>query len=160
MKNYVLGFCFGPDLRQVILIEKQRPSWQKGLLNGLGGGIKNGEEPIDAMCREFKEECGINIPEDMWEEFCIFGPDPANEMTGPEAFTVTCFVAAIPDLTIARKQDEEDEEIFVIAVREIAEPLSSFKPVPNLRWLIPMGINFLRGHEHDSKPFEITAYNK
>jgi hypothetical protein len=38
MKRYVLGFCFGPSFKTVVLIKKKtRPAWQVGRLNGLGG---------------------------------------------------------------------------------------------------------------------------
>lgn len=69
MKKYVVGFAFnGPD---VLLIKKNRPKWQKGLYNGLGGHIEENETPIVAMVREFKEECGIETTELQWEEFAI-----------------------------------------------------------------------------------------
>lgn len=35
--RYVVGFCFNSDLSQIILIEKNKPEWQKGYLNGVGG---------------------------------------------------------------------------------------------------------------------------
>jgi len=37
VKRYVLGFCFGPSLTTVVLIKKNRPAWQAGRLNGVGG---------------------------------------------------------------------------------------------------------------------------
>ena len=58
---YVVGFLFNPDMTEVVLIKKNRPDWQKGLLNGVGGKIESGEDPITAMIREFKEETGVEI---------------------------------------------------------------------------------------------------
>ena len=54
--NYVLGFLFNKDLSQVALIRKTKPEWQKGQLNGIGGKIEPGEDPLGAMIREFREE--------------------------------------------------------------------------------------------------------
>ena len=54
--RYVLGFVFSLDASRVLLIWKNRPEWQKGKLNGIGGKIEEGELPIDAMKREFSEE--------------------------------------------------------------------------------------------------------
>ena len=48
MKSYVLGFCFNTRLDQVVLIQKTRPEWQAGRLNGIGGHIENGELAADA----------------------------------------------------------------------------------------------------------------
>lgn len=57
MKHYSLGFMFYKN--HVVLIKKARPEWQKGLLNGVGGHIEEGESALDCMIREFKEETGI-----------------------------------------------------------------------------------------------------
>ena len=40
MKKYVLTFLFTSDYKNVWLIEKNRPNWQKGSLNGIGGKIE------------------------------------------------------------------------------------------------------------------------
>jgi len=58
MKRYVLGFVFSPDLAKVYLIRKNRPEWQAGLLNGIGGKIELGETEKEAMEREALEESG------------------------------------------------------------------------------------------------------
>jgi len=44
-KTYVAGFMFSPDLENVVLIEKQKPEWQKGKYNAVGGKIEDGETP-------------------------------------------------------------------------------------------------------------------
>lgn len=67
MRLMVNGFYFSPDMRQVLLVHKQQ-GWQQGKFNGLGGKI----EPTDtnspaAMRREFREEAGVDVPEDRWK---------------------------------------------------------------------------------------------
>ncbi len=57
--DYVVGFLIDRTRRLVVLIEKQRPDWQVGKLNGVGGRVEEDEAPIDAMEREFKEETGL-----------------------------------------------------------------------------------------------------
>lgn len=64
--RYVLGFAFDEHTETVVLIEKQKPDWQKGFHNGVGGKIEGNEMPIDAMRREFTEETGIDITD--WKE--------------------------------------------------------------------------------------------
>lgn len=67
MQKYVVGFAFNRDMTQVVLINKERPSWQKGLLNGVGGKVEPGESYIAAMVREFQEETGVHCSS--WELF-------------------------------------------------------------------------------------------
>jgi 8-oxo-dGTP diphosphatase len=80
MKKYVVGFMFSPDKQFVALIKKNRPEWQAGKLNGIGGKIEDGETPRAAMVREFQEETGVRTYNEDWEiagriegaEFLVF----------------------------------------------------------------------------------------
>lgn len=77
IKRYVVGFMFNTERNAVVLIEKNRPDWQKGKLNGVGGKI----EPTDAseahaMSREFFEETGVGLASEAWTLFAILkAPD-------------------------------------------------------------------------------------
>ena len=51
-------------------LEKRRDSDTWGLV---GGGVKNYEEPIDAIAREVKEELGIRIPKDQFRKLAVYG---------------------------------------------------------------------------------------
>lgn len=53
-----------------LLLEKRRDSDTWGLV---GGGVKNYEEPIDAIAREIKEELGIRIPKDKFRKLAVYG---------------------------------------------------------------------------------------
>jgi 8-oxo-dGTP pyrophosphatase MutT (NUDIX family) len=68
MTDYVVGFLFNPDATKVVLMEKRRPDWQVGKLNGPGGKIRDGESPYEAMEREFREETGAHGI--FWRPFC------------------------------------------------------------------------------------------
>ena len=58
--EYVVGFCFDPSLHHVVLVRKNRPEWQKGRLNGVGGHIEESDPDAKyAMDREFGEETGV-----------------------------------------------------------------------------------------------------
>lgn len=86
MKRFVCGFFFNKTKTEVLLIEKKRPDWQRGLLNGVGGHIETKDEdtsisgvistlryetPREAMVREFQEETGIKTTHANWEEFAV-----------------------------------------------------------------------------------------
>lgn len=62
--EYVCGFYVASD-NHVLLLEKVKPEWQKGKLNGVGGKIEPEETVHDAMVREFLEEASRRIP--LWE---------------------------------------------------------------------------------------------
>lgn len=68
----VIGFMFSKTLvegnRWVLLIRKNKPEWQKGKLNGVGGKVESDESPPHAMRREFEEEVGLNIED--WQ-YCL-----------------------------------------------------------------------------------------
>ena len=59
IKHYVVSFLFTPDFKNVWMIEKQKPEWQKGCLNGIGGKVENEETYKEAAIRELTEESGI-----------------------------------------------------------------------------------------------------
>lgn len=65
MTHYVLGFAFD-DLGRVALIQKEKPAWQKGRWNGVGGKVEEDETPTQAMVREFHEETGVLLSSDKW----------------------------------------------------------------------------------------------
>lgn len=74
MTEYVAGFLFSADRKHVALIEKQRPAWQRGKWNAIGGHIEESDEcPLFAMRREFREETGVSV--EQWEYFCTLSGD-------------------------------------------------------------------------------------
>ena len=120
---YVAGFLFREDKTQVALIEKQRPAWQKGKLNGIGGKVEIGETPREAMRREFKEEAGADISK--WRAFCYLqGINPK------DPWTVIMFMSEEP----VQVQTMEDEQVGWYPIDLIDE----LGVIPNLKWLIPM----------------------
>lgn len=83
-KEYVLGFAFNAGKTHVVLIEKDRPEWQKGKSNGVGGKIEPEDEcPRSAMVREFEEETGVTTKENDWHNYAVMDCD--NDIMGGES---------------------------------------------------------------------------
>ena len=53
-----------------LLLEKRRDSDTWGLV---GGGVKNYEEPIDAIAREIREELGLRVAKDRFRKLAVYG---------------------------------------------------------------------------------------
>jgi 8-oxo-dGTP diphosphatase len=124
-QGYVVGFLFD-DLDCVGLIEKNRPAWQAGKINGIGGKIEPGETALPAMIREFKEETGVY--HDAWECFAL--------LESPRS-RIWCFKGHTDPETLHSIRTIEDERVFVhnTSVRLVPE-----NAVPNLHWLIPFAM--------------------
>lgn len=69
VQRYSVGFCFAYGKSHVVLIRKNKPDWQRGKLNGVGGHVEKGEKPIECMVREFHEETGVKTYERDWKQF-------------------------------------------------------------------------------------------
>lgn len=131
-KEYVAGFLFSKCGDIVALIEKQKPSWQKDKLNGVGGKIEPGETPLQAMQREFKEEAGLEITG--WQPFCtLTGNDLSYNETGSN-FKVHFFSSFSDKIYEVKSATEEKVEYYSVLV------LNELPLIPNLAWLIPMAL--------------------
>lgn len=125
--EYVAGFLISEDNSKVLLIEKQKPSWQKGKLNGIGGKIEKTDESSDAaMEREFEEETGLKLP--FWNLFASLRGDD---------FVVMFYYKHQPIEVLYKAESREEETVRVVSVGQLSE----LNVIPNLTWLIPMAIS-------------------
>jgi 8-oxo-dGTP diphosphatase len=127
MSEYVVGFMLESLSDRVIVIRKQKPLWQSGLLNGVGGKIEAGETPIDAMRREFLEEAGFEHHN--WRPVAVLG----------KSWKVHVFAATVrrfPDFVGQPGQiNDIGEPIEIVRISELPMRRDLIK---NLRWLIPL----------------------
>lgn len=124
---YSLGFLFDITGDHVVLIEKNKPEWQNGLLNGVGGHIEDGESPLDAMVREFREETSVETLRSGWDNFCV--------MTGYQ-FEVHCFKYFCTNSYMNAKTSTSES-----LVKIYVGDLGHHEYVSNLPWLIPMALD-------------------
>lgn len=123
MKKYVCGFYFNRQKTHVVLIWKEKPAWQKGKLNGIGGKIEEGETPADAMAREFEEETGLTHR--AW--FCFI-------TIHGEGWECNFFAAIDFENNFEYAETKESEEVAKIEI----DRLDDYDYIDNLRWLVPM----------------------
>lgn len=124
--RYVCGFMFSPDLVHVALIQKLKPAWQAGFMNGIGGKIEEGEFPLDAMVREFAEETGVATVPPTWDMFCL------HHFKGA---TVYFYKAVSSEVYTVKTMEEERVLVYAVSV------LRNHPCMTNLSWLIPMALD-------------------
>lgn len=135
---YVVGFAFFRFTYSVSLIEKQKPDWQRGKLNGIGGKIESTDRsPVDAMRREFAEETGVCIDE--WHHF--------HTMRFGNGATVHCFTAWIPAGKMP--QTMEIERVLSCMIEPDGTLNTRGKIIPNLAWLVPMAYQELKAEAQE-----------
>lgn len=135
-QEYTLGFMFSADLREVLLIRKDHPDWQRRRLNGIGGKSDPSRDTIFEMVREFNEEAVSNgkflTDKDDWNQFAII----RNEKN---TFKLHCFMATsrwrISNYVAA---DSNREQVFSVDPLNLPQNI-----VPNCRWLIPLAMTAL-----------------
>ena len=123
----VCGLMFDHDRKNLVLVRKKRPAWQAGKLNAIGGKVEPGEDPLEAMVREFREETGVDTSGDDWDFFALL-EDMAH------GYRVS-FYRASGDLSAVETTTDETIEQW---------PVDSFHmgdPIRNLLWIIPAALD-------------------
>lgn len=131
MQKYVVCLLFNESLSQVCLIEKSRPDWQVGLLNGPGGKVEPGETYLEAATREFREETGVGVYD--WKMLCTKrGKD--------ESYEVAFLVRKDTEL-LSMVRTMTDEQV---GVRDI-KYIDPTKLVSSIEWVLPLALYSLAG---------------
>jgi 8-oxo-dGTP diphosphatase len=133
-KLYVVGFLFSFDCGcgqicpRVALIKKNRPTWQAGKLNGIGGSIEFGETPLAAMEREFLEEAGLKISN--WHLFMV---------QNAKEEKIYFYRAEVSQEKLRQVKAMTDEEIHIYAIDTVTSH-DELVTVPNLKWEIQLAL--------------------
>lgn len=121
--QYCLGLPFNVDRDRVLLINKERPDWQRGKLNGVGGQRREDETYLQSMRRECLEETGCDIPESDWN-FVL-------DMEFPQAL-IKVYSAFTDEVYKAEQVTDEKPELMPITW------LTTKRFLHNLQWIIPL----------------------
>jgi ADP-ribose pyrophosphatase YjhB (NUDIX family) len=139
MISYVIGMLYSESFDRVLLIRKTKPDWQAGNFNFPGGKIEKSESANDAIISRFKEETNLQTLPSDWD---LFG-----EMVSKDREYQVLFFAGV------YHPDRHGEVI------SLTEEMCWWTPVyalpkniiTNLKWLIPLGINYLQQGNNPDK---------
>ena len=118
---YTCGFMFDSH-GKVLLVQKARPKWQIGRLNGIGGKNETFDSPMACMIREWKEETQNDHAD--WTHVC--------SLSFPEA-RVDFFKAIVDVLPRFPQENDTGESLLVVEANSLPDSV-----IPNLKWLIPL----------------------
>ena len=133
IQKYSCGFMFNQRRSSVVLIRKEKPEWQTGSLNGIGGKVEPGEWAKQSMIREYEEEAGVHYED--WIHFAT--------ITDNETFEVVFFKASDYD-AYSDSMTMEGEEIVKSDVFGRAGDVTfgiDASCLYNLNWLIPLALD-------------------
>ncbi len=148
-REMVAGFCFDDIGRSLALIEKQKPKWQIGKLNAIGGKtditehkshidssiVSALEDPETAMEREFQEETGVFIHAKEWIPFVT--------LSGKDF--VVYFYKIFNTEYFRDVTTNERETVYKCMVTTFLNGYR-LKLMYNLLWMIPMCLDRSIGH--------------
>ena len=94
------------DNKEILLLKKNNPDWQKGLYNGIGGKVELNITPLETIIKKCQEELGVNISN--WIEL-----DSEISSSGIE---IVYFLTTLNEGEIKKLQSQTDErsELFSI----------------------------------------------
>ncbi|PRM93765.1 NUDIX domain-containing protein [Aliarcobacter cryaerophilus] len=94
------------DNKEILLLKKNNPDWQRGLYNGIGGKVELNATPLETIIRKSEEELGVNISN--WREL-----DSEMSSSGVE---IVYFLTILDENEIKKLQSQTDErsELFLI----------------------------------------------
>jgi 8-oxo-dGTP diphosphatase len=135
--EYVAGFLFSSN-KEVLLVRKNKPEWQKGRLNGIGGKVEPTDETHShAMSREFLEEAGVNIPVTDWTEFCTY--------YWVQGIVHFYYLIDYNNEYFTRARTCTKETIVRVEIGALNRSQPIFHPktetIYNLKWLIPLALD-------------------
>lgn len=155
MQHYTIGALFNFDLTMVLLIQKNKPEWQRGKYNLPGGKVEpiyeeqreRLESPEECIEREMFEESELIILEEDWKYVGII------KNISKDGYRVHLLTHRLPtnDLPTTIQNTPEPTNWF---------PISNMPSnrISNLSWLIHFAKNIHEQGNHDVLTFGTFEY--
>jgi 8-oxo-dGTP diphosphatase len=118
------GPKIGSVTKKELTVLKNKPAWQKGRLNLVGGKVEPGETPAEAAFRELKEESGLDG---------MTMPRRHGQIIGVDCI-IHCFAVDVSDRKL-QPREGETETVEWIDWRSLR---IDQRLMPNLRVIIPL----------------------
>ena len=143
--KYVVGFLFDLDCNVLLQLQRKDKPYTGGHLNGIGGKVEIGETPNGAMRREAREEADFVLPGDLrWQQFHYERHASGSELYFYTAQLEWVFAPGRFGLPDGCATNPPREELFIVSPREAMTDRAPYPQVPNLSYLLPMALHWLR----------------
>lgn len=127
-QHYVVGFMFTKPGGRVALTRKERPAWQRGFWNGIGGKVVAGaESAAEAMVREAGEETGVVTSVANWRLICT--------LRDPNYVELDCYSYVGPQAGRAHTKTDEEVMLFDVAA------VPNLRTLQSVQWLVPLAMD-------------------
>ncbi|MGJ0332743.1 NUDIX hydrolase [Aliarcobacter cryaerophilus] len=107
MMRVVVGII--TDNKEILLLKKNNPDWQKGLYNGIGGKVELNTTPLETIIKKCQEELGVNILN--WIEL-----DSEISSSGIE---IVYFLTTLNEGEIKKLQSQTDERAELFSINNL-----------------------------------------
>lgn len=97
------------DNKEILLLKKNNPDWQKGLYNGIGGKVELNTTPLETIIKKCQEELGVNILN--WIEL-----DSEISSSGIE---IVYFLTTLNEGEIKKLQSQTDERVELFSINNL-----------------------------------------
>lgn len=97
------------DNKEILLLKKNNPDWQKGLYNGIGGKVELNTTPLETIIKKCQKELGLNISN--WIEL-----DSEISSSGIE---IVYFLTTLNEGEIKKLQSQTDERAELFSINNL-----------------------------------------
>ncbi|PRM91531.1 NUDIX domain-containing protein [Arcobacter cryaerophilus gv. occultus] len=97
------------DNKEILLLKKNNPDWQKGLYNGIGGKVELNTTPLETIIKKCQEELGVNISN--WIEL-------DSEITS-SGIEIVYFLTTLNEGEIKKLQSQTDERLELFSINNL-----------------------------------------
>lgn len=97
------------DNKEILLLKKNNPDWQKGLYNGIGGKVELNTTPLETIIKKCQEELGVNISNwiELYSEISSSGIE------------IVYFLTTLNEGEIKKLQSQTDERAELFSINNL-----------------------------------------